>query len=333
MRRSPPLSPTRGSSVTVWMKNGEWLKRPHCALVPQTRWGLLGQTERWAVASVSPRAFIISVLAGGDERGHTHTLKHSQTRSHTMIYAVLCLKLTLSFCRSFNELEINRIPISPPPLRRCPLPIFVRLPFVWLVSIPIISRFNDHWVTSEIESTWQPESARTASRVQISHPGEVLSSGVDDRSLKWMGGGGDAPGVSSCLNWGQHALLSVCDRASVSVRASVCVCVCVFVSSSIKRCDSAAQSKATSLRFVVSCFFRCGWAACDQTKPWAIQDSVGQNNSSKKSTDCPVHADGLFHDFPPCWLRAGLRLVSQLQRLFWSFPIKHDPPPLILFCE
>lgn len=34
---------------------------------------------------------------------------------------------------------------------------------------------------------------------------------------------------------------------------------------------------------------------------------------------------------PSCWLQARQQLVSQLWELFWSFPIKHDPLPLILF--
>lgn len=48
-------------------------------------------------------------------------------------------------------------------------------------------------------------------------------------------------------------------------------------------------------------------------------------------SSCPDLFTCVFCNFPSVWLQTGQQLVSQLQGLFWSFQIKHDPLPLILF--
>lgn len=134
---------------------------------------------------------------------------------------LLCLQSSFSFYRSFNELRIKRIPPNPHVLS---FHLCLCLPFVWLVSIPIIARFNDHWVTSEIESTWQPESARTASWVQISHPGEVLLSRNDDRSMKWTG---EWCTGSVCLS--QVGITNTPECVWPCFRECMCISVCFYI--------------------------------------------------------------------------------------------------------
>lgn len=127
---------------------GHWvLSGPDKVRVSVPGWG--------GLSPVSSLDTSLSLYEGRQERTETHI--------RTMIYALPCLASSFSFWRSFNELRINgTLPSDPnPPVccSRC-----LCLPFVWLVSVPIAARLSDSWVTSERQSTWQPESARTASR-------------------------------------------------------------------------------------------------------------------------------------------------------------------------
>ena len=128
----------------------------------------------------------------------------------------------------------------------------------------------------------------------------------------------------------------VCVTAAVWVCMQLCVCLCC---GSKKRHDSTAQSRNQRQNYfgvflVVSC--TSGWSGqiCNNVKQWAIK-----NRSEAKNTDRPVVLIFFLCVcvcvcvpwYPSCWLQAGQQLVSQLRGLFWSFPIKHDPLPLILF--
>lgn len=151
------------NSITFWMGTLGDGGAAVC-LVVETRWGFLGQAE---VGCPLCQPWSLQWHCWTRDRWNTHTA-HRQPFSFEQVimsWEKREVSLPSSLLLSFH-------------LRLC-------LSFVWLVSIPIIARLSDHWVTSEIESTWQPESARTASRVQISHPGEALLSRDDDRSMKW----------------------------------------------------------------------------------------------------------------------------------------------------
>lgn len=190
---------------------------------------------------------------------------------------------------------------------------------MWLVSIPIIVRFSDHWVTSEIESTWQPESARTASRVQISHPGEVLLSRDDDRSMKWTREWctrGVCLSQLGITNTPECAWPWLCNSVCI---CAVCVCVCVQLYKKTWLFNSISKSKAKWLCYLL---FRVSSTDLQQLKTMSLV-----RESEVTAIDC------LLVYFVISFLLAipGQQPVSQLWGLFWSFPIKHDPLPLILF--
>lgn len=210
------------------------------------------------VSALEPSA---PLLEGRQVRTETHLQYIHNDRSTVT-------PLIISFWKSFNDLRINRS-LTPPLLFSFHL--FLCLPFVWLVSIPIIARFSDRWVTSEIESTWQPESARTASRAQISHLAEVLLSRDDDGSMKWT--------EEWCTRGVCLSQLGITHTPEcVWPWLCECVCICVvFVSSSIKRHDSSAQSRnqrQSDFAVYFVCFLELVWQICNNWKQWGWSERV-----------------------------------------------------------
>lgn len=74
-------------------------------------------------------------------------------------------------------------------------------------------------------------------------------------------------------------------------------------------------------------------ASATTEKQWDIQKWVGQRGWRRRVQTVLLSwfTCTCVSWFSSRWQQARRQLVSQLCGLFWSFPIKHDPLPLILF--